>query len=251
MLKLLHILLLWWLDRESGLVGSAGPTKRPLLARILGKPAPEQTEETPQGQTDEQKAMRAEYLDERKGLVESEQKYAESFDKIALTIISGALVLSVGFVKDLAPHPVPWSLGLLIGGWFVLVGGLLGSMLGLYWSQQAFKNQICIRDDQFRYDSGLSTELELWWNPFTDRVEKTNLFVIGSIVLGVTLVLSFAGVNFVLKTLDSSTMDKSPKPTSDHVQPKPGASAPPAGRPVPITSNGSKPAPPSSGGKKK
>jgi len=61
---------------------------------------------------------------ERKGLVELYGKSLESFERTIVTVSSGALALSITFLHDVTPTPLPSSLSTLWWGW----GGLLGSL---------------------------------------------------------------------------------------------------------------------------
>lgn len=200
----------------------------------------------------DQDVLRAEYLDEHKALVEMGHKYAENFDKIALTISGGALALSVGFVKDIAPHPAPWSTTLLLLGWCSLGAAILASMMGLYWAQLSFDEERAIRYDQYIFDASGERTRKSWDNKHNSKIHKANLFVIASILLGVLLVLSFAGWNFVSKAIQDSKPRMEPKPASNMISPKPepGASNGAPSRPAPAPTNVGKPTPKDAGTKK-
>lgn len=191
-----------------------------------------ETPEAPSLTAEQIKELRAEYREDRKELVDFEQKYAESFDKIALTILSGALVLSVGFVKDIAPHPLPWSTPFLLLSWVFLVAGILASMLGLYWAQRAFEREGSIRVDRYRHDMRTPTELDYWDNVFVQKVHSANKFVIFAIVAGVSLVVIFVSWNFVAKAFNAP-INTVKKDISISKSPEPGAAAPPSNRSIP------------------
>lgn len=197
---------------------------------------------------EEKQAIHTKYLDERKSLIDTEQKYAESFDKIALTILSGGLALSVTFVKDLAPKPLSWTVWLLVLGWLVLVAGILASMMGLYWSQRSFEEEVRLCDAHY-HDVLADREANGRTNPYSHRIHAANRFVILCIVLGVFLVFSFAGVNFVTKAQDANKpmtpQSNSPSDSSSAAPFSNGPHGRPVAHPVSVSAGETKGAPPS------
>ena len=65
------------------------------------------------------------YLQERSTLINLEQKNAEQHDKAVLAISMGGLALSITFLKEIAPHPLPESLVWVKIAWSMFVASLL------------------------------------------------------------------------------------------------------------------------------
>lgn len=57
------------------------------------------------------------YLEERKILIDAERDTAQQFDKAILTLAAGALALSITFINQIAPQPIPNSICFLITAW--------------------------------------------------------------------------------------------------------------------------------------
>ena len=68
------------------------------------------------------------YLDERRLLIEAEQKGAQQFDKAILTLTAGALAISLTFIKNIAPHPKAWTIIFLALAWFTFIVSLLSTL---------------------------------------------------------------------------------------------------------------------------
>src|SRR5262245_8526451 len=67
------------------------------------------------------------YLDERKLLVDLEQKSADQHDKAILTLAAGGLALSITFLEKIAPNPRPDTLWLIAFSW----GGFITSLVAI------------------------------------------------------------------------------------------------------------------------
>jgi hypothetical protein len=72
---------------------------------------------------DEAAAVRKEYLDERKVLLEGRSNAIRSLEKTLVTLSAGALALSITFLHDIAPHPR--QIGWMIASWSLLFFSLL------------------------------------------------------------------------------------------------------------------------------
>jgi hypothetical protein len=78
------------------------------------------------------------YLQERARLIELCNRSIEQFDKGILTISTGALALSITFVKNLVPNPVDNTKIFLILTWIFLGSSMLITLLSFLLSHQAF-----------------------------------------------------------------------------------------------------------------
>jgi hypothetical protein len=86
------------------------------------------------------------YLDERKLLIDAEQKSAEQFDKGILTLAAGALGISLVFIKDIAPHPKPATLWFLVSAWAGFGVSLVSTLTSFLTSVHALRRQRDILD---------------------------------------------------------------------------------------------------------
>jgi hypothetical protein len=219
--------------------------------------AAHQTAELPPLSDADIEARHTAYTEERKHLIESEHKYAENFDKAALTIGTGALALSIGFVKDLAPAPTPWSIPFLCLGWAFLAWSVLSGLFSVITAQKAFRCQVEILDDEYAEDCGHESTLSDRGNPFSVKTDILNERTAKTIVAGAVCIAIFTAWNVAAKALiqqqsknhEQRTQARPNEPNPDR---KDQSSATPHSRPAPKPSNsGGKGNPPSKGGGKK
>src|SRR4051794_3799457 len=128
------------------------------------------------------------YLDERKLLIESERAAAEGFDKTLLTLCAGAIALSVTFVEKLgaAGKFKP----LLYVSWGILVLGLLLNVRAFLLLQNSYGRLLDINDELYLRGT------RVLQNPFRSRFGNFNRYAFWCFVVGIGLLLLFAGVNF-------------------------------------------------------
>ena len=99
------------------------------------------------GETEDE---RREYLEERRALVQAEQLSAGQFDKTIITLSSGALGLSIVFVREIAPSPIPETVTTLWYAWLAFGTSLLLILLSFLLSQQAIRRQREIIGQDYR-----------------------------------------------------------------------------------------------------
>ncbi|MBV8544036.1 MAG: hypothetical protein JO093_03515 [Acidobacteria bacterium] len=128
------------------------------------------------------------YLDERRLLIDGERAAGEGFDKILLTLCAGAIALSVTFVEKVGASGQ--CKPLLYTSWGVLAFGLLLNVRAFLLLQNSYDRLLDMNDET--YDSG-RTSLT---NPFRTRVGDYNHYSFWCFVIGITLLLIFAGVNY-------------------------------------------------------
>ncbi len=135
------------------------------------------------------------YLDERKLLVDSESAAGEGFDKTLLTLSAGAIALSVTFVEKVG------SAGtfkpLLYTSWGILAFGLLLNVRAFMLLQNSYNRLLDMNDETF--ETG-RTDLT---NPFRKRVGDFNQYSFWCFVIGIALLLIFAGVNYQASSKES------------------------------------------------
>jgi hypothetical protein len=135
------------------------------------------------------------YLEERKLLVDGERAAGEGFDKTLLTLCAGAIALSVTFVEKVG------SAGkfkpMLYSSWGILAFALLLNIRAFLNLQNSYNRLLEMNDEL--YETG-SNKLV---NPFRARVGTLNLYSFWCFVIGITLLLLFAGVNYQASSKES------------------------------------------------
>jgi hypothetical protein len=107
------------------------------------------------------------YAQERTTLIEIEQKSADQHDKAILTISMGGLALSITFLKDIAPHPLPgtlWSIGV---SWSLFVASMLTILASFLTSQTACRLRRDLLDELFQSGTRETENKADWWSSVT------------------------------------------------------------------------------------
>lgn len=81
------------------------------------------------------------YHKERTSLIEIEQKSADQHDRAILTVASGGLALSITFLKDIAPNPLPETWKYLGLSWGCFGLSILTILFSFLTSQSACRKQ--------------------------------------------------------------------------------------------------------------
>lgn len=129
------------------------------------------------------------YAEERKILIEAEKETAQQFDKYVLTLAAGALALSITFINQIAPKPIPSSLWVLLLAWSLFSLSILSTLLSLLTSQRACRRQIEILEQRLKGQEGENRYA--WWTIFLNRA-SIGLFVSGTFAL-----IIFTGINML------------------------------------------------------
>ena len=135
------------------------------------------------------------YLDERRTLIEAEQKGAQQFDKAILTLAGGALAISLTFLKNIAPHPKDWTITWLALAWIALILSLLSTLCSFLTSQSACRKQIDILENDFfpsKENHDENNTSAIW-------TKRLNLFSIILFVLGIIFLSIFSIGNIPIK----------------------------------------------------
>jgi len=118
------------------------------------------------------------YLQERSTLIEIEQKSADQHDKAILTISMGGLAVSVTFLKDIAPHPLPgtlWSIGV---SWFFFVASMLTILASFLTSQIACRRQRDLLDELYQHGTRGAERKADWWASLTHRLNVVSYILV-------------------------------------------------------------------------
>lgn len=128
------------------------------------------------------------YLSHRTVLIDTARESTRSFDKTAITVASGALALSVGFISDVVDS-MEWQC-LLWVSWFALILSILAILVSFLTSRKALNCRIDEWDDKF-HNRKSSNRSECW----SQATSTLNLAAIGLLVLGIIGLVLFAGIN--------------------------------------------------------
>jgi len=139
--------------------------------------------------SDEAKFRYQAYLDDHKILVERESEQSLSFDKTLISISSGALGLSLTFIRYMAPNPE--YLPLLFIAWICFILSIVSTMSSILIAQHSMRRQRDINTHAYQNPEDTSNE--------TNRsVEWTLKFTYASMVtfiLGLVFLALFVGKN--------------------------------------------------------
>lgn len=124
--------------------------------------------------------------DDRTRLIASHNEASNTYDKTLLTLASGALGLSIAFVKDIATHPT--SKWLLLWAWVLLGASLTLIVFSHMASVEVHKRLIDGMDKKRRYSD------EPWL--VRHGVTWMNRLAGGAFIVGVVFLIAFAYVNF-------------------------------------------------------
>jgi hypothetical protein len=129
-------------------------------------------------------------------LEQLETQASASFDNMVLALSGGALGLSLTFLKDIAPQPVPWTVfRLLAPSWFSLVVSLLALMLSQLASMNSMRHEIECLDGRKKRTTARSGGI---WRWSTSSLNYTACF---GCVAGIALLVSFVVVNTEKKAM--------------------------------------------------
>lgn len=139
----------------------------------------------------EENLKRKEYFDERKSLINAMFEESKLFDTHILTLASGALGLSLAFIRQIAPNPK--ALFILIIGWLCFCISICLTLCSILTSQDACKKQIEIieedLDDSNEYKKNTNE------NKLTICVRRLNILSIIFFITGVISIICFTIYN--------------------------------------------------------
>lgn len=181
------------------------------------------------------------YLSYRENYDKAELEMSGRYDRWIITLSAGALALSITFIKEIAPSPVPCSVLVLVVAWAFLVLSLLSALISLLTSQRA------IRDMREDYDASYKSGEERP-APKMKFAKLTNWLNWSSAVLficGVVALCVFSVENIPIQKEKQEMSNDRPAPQ----RPEPGSIKtgyvpPPPPKPAGPTTRGFVPPPP-------
>lgn len=123
-------------------------------------------------------------------LIVGKADQTKEMDKTSLALSTGALALSLTFLHDIAPDPIPWTLRILAASWIMLVVSMLATSFSFYFSQLAYSLEIKKWDDNYT-DTKAYESMNCW----TQMISCLNLLALIFLATGVGLLAWFALVN--------------------------------------------------------
>jgi hypothetical protein len=152
------------------------------------------------------------YTDERKLLIATEQDQAKTFDKYILTLSSGALGLSLAFIKiikSINPGSEFW----LVAAWVLFSLSTLSTLISFLTSQIACRKQVDILEASFFPEDKKKETSES--NHYSTATGILNITSITLLILGVSVFIIFATQN--IKTIDTTEDYMSNKFSTENV----------------------------------
>ena len=118
------------------------------------------------------------------------QKNSEDFDKLILSLASGSLGISAGFLKQIVPDPRADTLPLLVAGWALMALSLVAIVLSYLWAIESRKDLI------EQIDKAVETKKEPKWK-IKGIASKLSTWSAVALILGIIFYLAFAAVNMI------------------------------------------------------
>lgn len=130
---------------------------------------------------------RQEFTEHWNRLSDDEHKVQDELDRTLLTLIGGALSISIPFIHEVAPRPV--HTGWVAAGWLSLLIALLALVFSHKSAKKAHKDA---RDIHYRKTYEGANAEHNWWN---DVTEWLNTLALLGLVAGLSFLAWFAYIN--------------------------------------------------------
>jgi hypothetical protein len=163
----------------------------------------------------------AEVIATRDKLHEAEQKIGSSFDTHLVTLASGALAVSIGFVEKIATSP-QWTI-FLFCSWAAFAACILTNLLAILTSQESINRHSVLNKLAYEHGEGNYDNT----NRFERRVGHLNWAALSFFIMGVILIVVFSVVNQKGALMANELPHNSPVETSRsagslvHISPAP------------------------------
>jgi len=146
------------------------------------------------------------YVEDLKVWVEDRKKsiqYSiEQFDKLIITLSSGSLALSIGFVKDIVNITSETNTFILKSSWYSLALSLISVLISQITSYKSHKIETDISEDEIyqyenfqKYDSA-KQKVKKWLVSFYNRLTISfNVISFLTLIIGIVLFIIFINQN--------------------------------------------------------
>jgi len=138
-------------------------------------------------------ADHAQFMEERRGLIDAARESSRTFDQAVLAFGSAVFGASIAFLKDVAPNPQDYSLKWLGLAWGLFSFGLLSVMLSFLFSHKA-----CMFDIAQGMEELKNPKYQRPKNRFSPITDGCNYAGIGLLFLGLLSWSIFALENLTM-----------------------------------------------------
>ncbi|MGO8672151.1 MAG: hypothetical protein ACLQVD_12390 [Capsulimonadaceae bacterium] len=138
------------------------------------------------------KTIRAEYARYTSHLWQQRQDSESDSDKLVLSLSTAILGLSATFIKDIVPYVYVWSLELLVAAWAALGASVISTLVSYQVGRRSIDEHIEASSSYFFENHKDAFDDVSRTKKSTERINNCSS---ASFVLGLILILSFAGVN--------------------------------------------------------
>jgi len=146
----------------------------------------------------------------RKKVWEDSKSGSENFDKYLITFSSGALALSLSFIKDIVPLRDAIWIPSLIVSWIAFIACILVTLVSFRISIRALEKMSPVLDD-FYLNGNVDAFNKHMEDPWTKAVDWCAWGGIILFVLGLFFTMMFVGAN----VLEAKRMDREENPKKD------------------------------------
>jgi hypothetical protein len=151
----------------------------------------------------------------RRKIWEDKASGTENFDKYLITFSTGALALSLSFIKDIVPLKDAIWIPLLISSWIAFVLAVLVTLISFRLSHSALERMFYVINDYYLHDKSDAFDKHMD-DPRTKAMDWCAWGGLFLFVLGLTCTMIFASVN-VLKPNGSTGKDNPSQDNSIHI----------------------------------
>ena len=147
----------------------------------------------PDNSYEQQLSDHAQFMEERRGLIDAARESARTFDQAVLAFGSAVFGASIAFLKDVAPNPQVYTLKWLGLAWGLFSFGLLSVMLSFLFSHKACMFDIAEGMKELKESKHMRLK-----NRFSPITDGCNYAGIGLLFLGLLAWSIFALENLTM-----------------------------------------------------
>lgn len=160
--------------------------------------------------SEQDEKIRQEWIEYRNSVLENKSKSQDDFEKYINLLASGGIAISLAFIEKIVTIDKAVCKYLIVFGMFLMVVTLLSNLYSHYKSM--LDSDATIKDiDEEKYDK-IFKNIE----KRNKKINRLNRISIWSLIIGITLIISFATIN--IYNMNNSNQNGKPTPSP---QPKP------------------------------
>lgn len=157
----------------------------------------------------ENKRLKNEWNAFRNSVYETKSKSQDDFEKYINIIASGGLAITIAFFDKIVDINVAEYITLIIIGWVLLVFTLLSNLISHHLSINYSEKTISEINNE-EYDAVFKNVASR-----NKNVKILNLFSIGSLIAGITIIIVFVTLNVFDMSNNKPKPQQSPKPATE------------------------------------